>query len=212
MPSLLQLSGILFKMKGHMNRIITSGRTSDHRGSLTISSIIFAFAKRMRSVHVLAILLAVLNLHCAQTPNDASSVTAFDGIWAVTFERPQYSGRNGSIVPAYVRRLRVTVTNGVVHGEKGVRWKQNWYVLAGRIAADGTATLHAHGIPRGGTQPTPSGGYFSETPYDYAVTCKFEDDHGTGHSVTTGNSPVITFTFVKVEVSAAQEGSVSNAR
>jgi len=99
----------------------------------------------MRSASLISIVLVVSALMFAQTTKAASTNTAFDGTWSVAVIAYDYKNPDGTVARGSVKRLSAKVKNGVLHGESGVRGVANWYELNGKIAADGTALLHATG-------------------------------------------------------------------
>ena len=61
------------------------------------------------------------------------AASPFDGTWAVTLVCPQAA--DGAF--GYTYRFGATVTDGVLHGENGVRGMPSWLALDGRIQLKG---------------------------------------------------------------------------
>jgi hypothetical protein len=102
--------------------------------------------------------------------------TRFDGVWTTLIACSAAAGA----VP-YSYEFASTVTNGVLHGERGVTGMPGWLQLDGRISQDGSADLAAHGLvgkERAAVGERPPG-----TPYTYRVDARFSETSGTGHRV-----------------------------
>jgi hypothetical protein len=138
------------------------------------------------------------NLIFSMQPNlkAATEETAkFDGNWSVTVDIKAYKNGNGSIAEPLTRHLSVTVKDGALRGERGIRTKPGWYELSGKIATDGTATLRAdeitgaqkYNFAKSAKQPASAG-----KPYTYSVVAHFEGGRGTGQA-TDGRTRLFTF-------------------
>jgi len=128
-------------------------------------------------------------------PNTRAASTAesaFDGTWWVTVNAPDYKNPDGKVSLAWMKHFPAKVKNGVLHGELGTRHAPDWYVLDGKIEANGAANLRANGItsdPEHAEHHVRFG-----TPWEYQVNAHFNGRRGTGNSV--GPRPRI-FTFTK---------------
>ena len=153
----------------------------------------------MRSASLVAIGLTVSVFLLTQPDSKAAvdGTTTFDGNWSVAVDIKAYKNGNGSIAEPLTRHLSVTVKDGVLRGERGMRTKPGWYELSGTIATDGTANLRAdeitgtqkYNFAKSAKQPAGAG-----KPYTYSVVAHFDNQRGTGHS-TDGRTRI--FTFVK---------------
>jgi hypothetical protein len=88
----------------------------------------------MRSASLIVIGLSA-SLIASMQPNlnAATGETAkFDGNWSVTVDIKAYKNGNGSIAEPLTRHLSVTVKDGVLRGERGIRTKPGWYELSGK--------------------------------------------------------------------------------
>jgi hypothetical protein len=100
----------------------------------------------------------------------------FDGVWVTVLSCAASAGA----VP-YSYEFPSTVTNGVLHGERGVKGAPGWLQLDGRILPDGSADLSAHGLvgrERAAVGQRPPG-----TPYKYRIDAQFSESSGAGHRV-----------------------------
>ena len=119
-----------------------------------------------KSVGVAVLMTAWATLALAASP--------FDGAWAVTLVCPQAA--DGAF--GYTYRFGAIVTDGVLHGENGVRGMPSWLALDGRIQPDGTALLAAEGLT--GTPNYAVGRVPKLTSYHYRATARFSSTRGTG--------------------------------
>jgi len=107
----------------------------------------------------------------ATVPSTATK--AFDGNWDVVV-----SCTSDHAALGYNLGLTATVKDGVLHGEHFTQGTPGWMVLDGTIAADGSATLAAHGLTN---QPV-----YTEnkarpgSPYAYTVSAHFDRTSGSG--------------------------------
>lgn len=126
--------------------------------------------KRIASLGV----CALLSVAAAARADEAQP--RFDGVWATVVS---CSPSDGAL--PYTYEFSSTVTNGVLHGERGIKGTPGWLQLDGRILPDGSADLSAQGLvgkERAATGHRPPG-----TPYKYRVDAKFSENSGTGHRV-----------------------------
>jgi hypothetical protein len=104
------------------------------------------------------------------------SAARFDGVWTTVVSCAASAGA----LP-YSYEFASTVTNGVLHGERGIKGAPGWLELDGRISPDGSADLSAHGLV--GREPAAIEHRPRGTPYKYRVDAKFSENSGTGHRV-----------------------------
>ena len=114
------------------------------------------------------LLLPVAAAHAGESP------ARFDGVWATVVSCAASAGA----LP-YSYEFTSTVTNGVLHGERGIKGAPGWLELDGRISPDGSADLSAHGLV--GKEPAAIEHRPAGTPYKYRVEAKFSENSGTGH-------------------------------
>jgi hypothetical protein len=105
------------------------------------------------------------------------SETRFDGRWFVT-EVCQTTSDGAS---GYTFHFTAEVTNGILHGENGVRNQPGWLSLDGKLQPDGTAVLAAVGLTGGSNFNV--GRVMPKTSYNYHVNAHFEGIQGTGTRV-----------------------------
>jgi hypothetical protein len=129
----------------------------------------------MRHVTVIGLVCAVSSLTQAQ-PSETGGAARFDGEWTITMSCP--SNTEKSAARGYKRQFPARVKDGVLSGEIGAADMPGWLRIDGRIGADGSALLDAHG--RTGdpdyavNQPPPS------SPYAFHVEARFEGARGSG--------------------------------
>lgn len=114
----------------------------------------------------------VIRIHAQGAPR----VDAFDGAWNTILTCPDAEEARG-----FVYRFTSTVTDGVLHGEKGTRDRPGWLELDGPIRDDGSATLLAQGIV--GSAPFAVGHAAAGTPFGYHVQAQFSASTGAGHRI-----------------------------
>ncbi|MGP8035275.1 MAG: hypothetical protein ACLPQ6_14180 [Steroidobacteraceae bacterium] len=127
----------------------------------------------------LGILLLAVGAHADESP------APFDGVWTTVVSCPAAGGA----LP-YSYEFASTVTNGVLHGERGIKGAPGWLALEGRILPDGSADLSARGVvarERAAIGQRPPG-----TPYRYRVDARFSGTSGAGHRVA-GRSCEVSF-------------------
>jgi hypothetical protein len=126
--------------------------------------------KTLAGLGVYVLLLAVGAARADELP------ARFDGVWTTVIS----CAASGGALP-YSYEFASTVTNGVLHGERGVKGAPGWLVLDGSILPDGSADLAAHGLV--GRERAAMGHRPPGTPYKYRVDAKFSETSGTGHRV-----------------------------
>jgi CHAT domain-containing protein len=152
----------------------------------------------VKSASLISIVFTVSTLLLAQNTKAESTDTAFDGTWLLTLNAQEYKDpHTGLIAAPFILHFSAKVKNGNLHGE----WRDkappyDWFDLNGKIGSDGTAILHLNGIT-GNTRYT-IGHVGSRKPLVYQVVAHFDDQHGTGKSVS--DPRVRTFTFVRDSV------------
>ena len=131
----------------------------------------------MRHACVIVLILAA-SLPARAQPSDAGSAR-FDGEWMVTMTCPNNTEK--SAARGYKRQFPARVKDGILSGEIGAAEAAGWLRIDGRIGADGSALLDAHG--RTGdpdyavAQPPPS------SPYAFHIEARFDAGHGSGRRV-----------------------------
>jgi hypothetical protein len=99
---------------------------------------------------------------------------SFDGTWSVTFTCPPTSDGTSR----YTRRFLVTVQDGMLHGEIGVRGQPAYLALDGRVQPSGQALLLGQGMTGNPdyavTHPRPA------TPYSFTLPSTFAGSQGKG--------------------------------
>jgi hypothetical protein len=98
---------------------------------------------------------------------------AFDGVWITVVA---CSASAGALPYSY--EFTSTVSQGALHGERGVKGAPGWLRIDGRISADGSAALTAHGLV--GREWAATGHLPPGTPYKYRVEAKFSGASGSG--------------------------------
>jgi hypothetical protein len=112
---------------------------------------------------------------CPDARSDSGS-QRFDGAWTTILSCPNSNGALG-----YSFEFPATVSDGVLHAEKGSRGQPGWLSLDGKVLADGSADLYVKGIV--GAAPFAVGQRPAGTEYGYHVAATFSDTSGTGHRV-----------------------------
>jgi serine/threonine protein kinase len=132
------------------------------------------------------------------TPALSPANTTFDGIWSVTLSKLDYKDPStGAFAQGFTIHFPATVKNGVLHGERGIRGMQRSLELNGRIAADGSATLHVNGIRGPERYNMPAGGQShgrAGTSYTMEIAAQFKGRRGRGKESTPRPA---TLDFVK---------------
>lgn len=124
----------------------------------------------------LALLFCAVSTLAPAQPSGGGGGDRFDGDWIVTMNCP--SNTEKSAARGYKRQFPALVKGGVLHGEIGAAESAGWLRIDGRIGADGSALLDAHG--RTGdpdyavNQPPPS------SPYAFHVEARFDGARGNG--------------------------------
>jgi hypothetical protein len=108
-----------------------------------------------------------------------------DGVWTTVISCTAAVGA----LP-YTYEFTSTVTNSVLHGEKGIKGAPGWLQLDGSILPDGSAAISAHGLV--GKERAAIGERPSGTPYHYRIEAKFSENSGTGHRAT-GRTCAVSF-------------------
>lgn len=103
----------------------------------------------------------------------ASPPAAFDGVWTTVVA---CSASAGALPYSY--EFNSTVSQGVLHGERGIKGAPGWLRIDGRISSDGSAALAAHGLV--GREWAATGHLPPGTPYNYRIEAKFSGDSGSG--------------------------------
>jgi hypothetical protein len=142
-------------------------------------------------------IIATLGLCGLLVPLSAARADApparFDGEWTTVVTCAPSAGA----LP-YSYTFSSLVKDSVLHGERGVKGAPGWLHLDGRILADGSAGIAAHGIV--GKEQAAIGERPPGTPYSYRIEAKFADESGTGHRV---KGRVCTVSFSRKERPAA---------
>jgi hypothetical protein len=107
----------------------------------------------------------------------ALAESRFDGAWQTTVSCQESRGGLG-----YSIRLVSTVTNGVLHGQRGTPGQPSSLTLEGTITPDGTAPLFATGYV-GGREFTPGSEIERGTQFSYHINAHFSGNTGTGARV-----------------------------
>jgi hypothetical protein len=121
----------------------------------------------------------------AVTAADASPPSPFDGTWSTVVA---CSASAGALPYSY--EFTSTVSQGVLHGERGVKGAPGWLRIDGRISANGSAALVAHGLV--GKEWAATGHLPPGTPYKYRIEGQFSGDSGSGERVS-GRTCKISF-------------------
>ncbi|HWZ63819.1 MAG TPA: hypothetical protein VNX02_12425 [Steroidobacteraceae bacterium] len=115
----------------------------------------------------------------------ASTPAPFDGAWTTVVACSASAGA----LP-YTYEFTSTVSQGVLHGERGIKDAPGWLRVDGHISTDGSAALAAHGLV--GREWAATGHLPPGTPYRYRIEAKFSGDSGSGERVS-GRSCKISF-------------------
>jgi hypothetical protein len=108
---------------------------------------------------------------------DASPAAPFDGVWTTVVA---CSASAGALPYSY--EFNSTVSQGVLHGERGIKGAPGWLRVDGRISTDGSAALAAHGLV--GKEWAATGHLPPGTPYKYRIEARFSGDSGNGGRVS----------------------------
>ncbi len=119
-------------------------------------------------------LLCVLNVGAAARADPAHR--HFDGTWTSVLSCPNAKGALG-----YSFEFPATVTDDVLHAEKGTKGEPGWLQIDGVIGADGAATLYAKGLV--GAAPYAVGERPAGTEYGYHIDVHFAAASGSGRRV-----------------------------
>jgi hypothetical protein len=117
---------------------------------------------------------------CADEPQ-----AHFDGVWTTVISCDASVGA----LP-YTYEFPSTVTNSVLHGERGIKDAPGWLRLDGSILPDGSAAISAHGLV--GKERAAIGERPPGTPYRYRIEAKFSESSGTGHRAA-GRTCAVSF-------------------
>jgi hypothetical protein len=121
----------------------------------------------------------------------AEAATApFDGEWTTILSCPNSNGALG-----YSFEFPSSITQGVLHGEKGTKGEPGWLTLDGHIQPDGAGDLYVSGVV--GAAAFAVGQRPAGTAYGYHVDARFSGDTGTGHRVE-GRPCTVSFSRKKV--------------
>jgi len=130
--------------------------------------------------------IALCGLLFAASATRADAMQArFDGTWTTVV-----SCSVATAALPYSYEFPSTVRDGVLHGERGVKGAPGWLQLEGRILADGSADISAHGLvgkERYALEERPPG-----TPYSYRIDARFSENSGVGHRVK-GRACTVSF-------------------
>ncbi len=129
--------------------------------------------------------LAAISLLAVAAARADPAAEAFDGAWTTVVA----CSASGGALP-YTYEFSSTVTQGVLHGDRGVKGAPGWLRLDGHISPDGSATLAAHGLV--GKEWAATGHLPPGTPYRYRIEAKFSNAAGTGYRVS-GRTCKISF-------------------
>ena len=140
----------------------------------------------MRHASIILLALAAAPTARAQSPDTGAS--RFDGEWTVTMNCP--SNTEKSAARGYKRQFPARVNGAALSGEIGVAEAAGWLRIEGRIGADGSALLDAHG--RTGDPDYAVNQPPQSTPYAFHIDARFDAAHGTGRRV---EQRVCNFTF-----------------
>ncbi len=110
----------------------------------------------------------------------------FDGTWTTVLSCPNAKGALG-----YSFEFPATVSDDVLHAEKGTRGQPGWLQIDGVIDADGAASLYAKGLV--GAAPYAVGDRPAGTEYGYHIDARFATAAGRGQRVE-GRPCSVTFT------------------
>jgi hypothetical protein len=122
---------------------------------------------------------------CAVGAHAAAAPAPFDGTWTTILSCTNSNGALG-----YSFEFPSSVTQGVLHGEKGTKGEPGWLTLDGHIQSDGAADLYVNGLV--GAAPFAVGQRPAGTAYGYHVDARFSRDTGTGHRVE-GRACTVSF-------------------
>jgi hypothetical protein len=101
----------------------------------------------------------------------------FGGSWTTVVA----CSASGGALP-YTYEFTSTVTQGVLHGERGIKGAAGWLRLDGHISPDGSAGFAVHGLV--GKEWAAIGHLPPGTPYKYRIEAKFSNDSGIGYRVS----------------------------
>src|SRR5580658_5627426 len=78
---------------------------------------------------------------CARGAHAEAAPAPFDGTWTTILSCTNSNGALG-----YSFEFPSSVTQGVLHGEKGTKGEPGWLTLDGHIQSDGAADLYVNGL------------------------------------------------------------------
>jgi hypothetical protein len=122
---------------------------------------------------------------CARGAHAEAAPAPFDGTWTTILSCTNSNGALG-----YSFEFPSSVTQGVLHGEKGTKGEPGWLTLDGHIQSDGAADLYVNGLV--GAAAFAVGQRPAGTAYGYHVEARFTGDTGTGHRVE-GRACTVSF-------------------
>jgi hypothetical protein len=115
----------------------------------------------------------------AAQPASAPVGGRFDGAWLVTLVCPNNTEK--SAARGYRRQFVAQVKDSALRGESLTETSPGWIRIEGRIGADGSALLDAHG--RTGDPEFAVSHPAQSSPYAYHVDAHFDAAHGSGRRI-----------------------------
>jgi hypothetical protein len=110
----------------------------------------------------------------------------FDGSWTTVLSCPNARGALG-----YSFEFPASITDDVLHAEKGIKGQPGWLQIDGVIGADGAANLYAKGLV--GAAPYAVGDRPAGTEYAYHIDTHFAAAAGSGRRME-GRPCSVSFT------------------
>lgn len=113
------------------------------------------------------------------TPGSAApGASRFDGVWRLTMTCPAYQDALG-----YTRAYPVDVANGKLRGHEGREGEPGYFLIEGRIGADGVAQLEGSGVTA--NPKVTVGQVRTGSRYSFPVTVQFSETRGSGQRTRT---------------------------
>jgi len=127
-----------------------------------------------RTVMCVAAALLIASAAFAQKEAGGASSTRFDGQWLTKLTCPPKGNTEG-----YTWQFDSAIQNSNFRGERGTAGEGGYFVLEGKIGADGSAKLEASGIVASRKYARGPFAHKGEE-YSYKIKAQFQDTEGTG--------------------------------